>query len=316
MTHPVVTIVIPTYNQAPLLHLALRSVIDQTFENWQAVIVNNYSDDETHDVVQSFGESRFELVNFRNHGVIAASRNKGVELATGAWIAFLDSDDLWLPEKLERCVGVMSEAVDLISHREATFQGERDISVSPARQPRDADFRNLLFKGNCFSPSALLVRKSMLEKVNGFSVEPELITVEDYDLWLRLAENGARVQFVDDVLSRYRLHSGNNTAAVQRHMNASLYAVERHFANLHPRGLFDRILVRRRFASIIYGAGRGYQKVGNSVNAKRCFLRAFRIFPFYAKICAGIALSCLPVSAKESEERAADLTIEIPKERM
>jgi teichuronic acid biosynthesis glycosyltransferase TuaG len=80
---PLVSVVIPTYNHAQFLRAAIQSVIDQTFSDWEAVVVNNYSEDDTVQIVASFNDARIRLVNFRNHGVIAASRNYGMGLATG-----------------------------------------------------------------------------------------------------------------------------------------------------------------------------------------------------------------------------------------
>ena len=99
---PKVSIVIPTYNQANLLKLALESVRAQTESDWEAVIVNNFSEDHTREVVQAFDDQRLRLIDFRNHGVIGASRNRGIKESRSEWVAFLDSDDLWESEKLEK----------------------------------------------------------------------------------------------------------------------------------------------------------------------------------------------------------------------
>ena len=90
---PAVSIVIPTYNHAEYLEQALNSVAKQTFNNWEAIIVNNFSDDATLQIIEQFNEPRFKVINFRNHGVIAASRNEGIRNSLAPVIAFLDSDD-------------------------------------------------------------------------------------------------------------------------------------------------------------------------------------------------------------------------------
>src|SRR3989338_2810117 len=98
---PIVSIVIPTYNRACDLERALKSVLAQTYSNWEALVVDNHSSDNTDDVVKSLNDSRLKLFKIHNDGVIAASRNAGVKHATGEYIAFLDSDDWWMPQKLE-----------------------------------------------------------------------------------------------------------------------------------------------------------------------------------------------------------------------
>jgi len=267
-----VSVVIPTYNQAGLLRLALESVRAQTERDWEAVIINNHSEDETKAVVNLFADSRFWLIDFRNNGIIAASRNEGIRRARGEWIAFLDSDDLWEPGKLEVCLAD-SEAADLICHREKTVRNGRTLRVSPHCKVSDAGYRQLLFNGNCFSPTAVLVRRHILERVRGFREDPELVTCEDYDLWLRLAALAVRVRFIDSVQSIYRLHEGNSSAAVLRHMNAGLYAIEQHFRQLTPKRPLDGLRFRFRRSMVVYGAARQY------ADARRRFLESLRIFP-------------------------------------
>src|SRR5687767_4383972 len=94
---PLVSVIIPTYNHAPFLREALESLIAQDFRDWEALVVNNYSTDDTLEVVRSFDDRRIRVENFRNNGVIGASRNLGIRLSRGKYIAFLDSDDKWYP---------------------------------------------------------------------------------------------------------------------------------------------------------------------------------------------------------------------------
>ena len=116
MTTPLVSVVIPTFNHAPLLKIALQSVIAQTFTNWEAIVVNNFSTDATVEVVESFNDSRIKLINFSNNGVIAASRNVGIKMATASYIAFLDSDDIWYPEKLQKCSEQIFAGHNFVNH--------------------------------------------------------------------------------------------------------------------------------------------------------------------------------------------------------
>ena len=90
LADPYVSIIIPTYNHAKLLKKALDSVVAQTFTKWEAIVVNNFSTDDTIEIVDAFNDSRIRIINFSNFGVIAASRNRGLRDATGGFIAFLD----------------------------------------------------------------------------------------------------------------------------------------------------------------------------------------------------------------------------------
>ena len=101
---PTVDVVIPTYNQAEYLRKALQSLVDQEFHDWNALVVNNMSTDNTRAVVEEFNDPRINVIDFANHGVIAASRNIGIARSNATYLAFLDSDDWWFPNKLHRCI--------------------------------------------------------------------------------------------------------------------------------------------------------------------------------------------------------------------
>ena len=288
---PAVSIVIPTYNHAQFLQQALASVRAQTFADWEAIVVNNYSEDNTIDVVASFNDPRIRLVNFRNHGVIAASRNEGIRIAAGELIAFLDSDDHWFPAKLARCIEAIADRLDLVCHGENwTHENAppRQMFYGPAAR---AAYARLLFNGNCISTSAVVVRKASLLRVNGFREEPAFVTAEDYDLWLRLARDGARIGFVHEILGEYRIHSGNASKALLRQLEAERSVVDDHLATLKPAGLLAQLRIRRRHALIYYGAGRGFQAAGNPGEAWRWFRRAFGESPFILRLYAAAVLN-------------------------
>jgi glycosyltransferase involved in cell wall biosynthesis len=111
-----VSVVIPTYNHAHFLGQTLRSVIDQTYTCWEAIVVDNHSSDNTDAVVASLGDPRIQLFKIHNQGVIAASRNMGIRHARGEWVAFLDSDDWWSSRKLELSLAGLQQGADLVYH--------------------------------------------------------------------------------------------------------------------------------------------------------------------------------------------------------
>ena len=101
---PLVSIIIPTYPQATYIGKALQSIIDQTFKNWEAIIIDNHSTDDTQKILNQFVDPRIKCLKIKNNGIIAKSRNLGIKFAKGEWIAFLDSDDWWTKDKLEICI--------------------------------------------------------------------------------------------------------------------------------------------------------------------------------------------------------------------
>jgi glycosyltransferase involved in cell wall biosynthesis len=290
---PAVSIVIPTYNHARFLHQALASVRAQTLADWEAIVVNNYSDDDTVEVVAGFADARIRLVNFRNHGVIAASRNEGIRQASGDLVAFLDSDDSWRPQKLARCVEAVANGLDLVCHGEDWISenaAPRRMFYGPAAR---ATYASLLFNGNCISTSAVTVRRQALLRVGAFREEPRFVTAEDYDLWLRLASDGARIGFVREILGEYRIHDANASKALLRHSAAELAVVDDHFAALNPVGPLAQLRRRRRRALVYYGAGRGFQAAGDAREAWRWFGRSLLESPFILRLYAAAALNAL-----------------------
>ncbi len=215
-----ISIVIPTYNHAHFLGRALQSVLDQTYTHWEALVIDNHSQDNTDEVVNSFSDPRIRLFKIHNHGVIAASRNLGMREASGKWIAFLDSDDCWYPGKLETLMAAATEdAYDVISNDELMVDIKTGAKQLSQCGPYQKDFyKVLLVEGNRLSPSAAMVRREFLVRHSlAFDESQDYATVEDYDFWLNLACCGARFKFVHEVLGEYVIHETNSSIRLARH---------------------------------------------------------------------------------------------------
>ena len=155
----------------------------------------------------------------------------------------------------------------------------------------------MLFR-SCISTSAVVVRRQWLTRVGGFREEARFVTAEDYDLWLRLARDGARIGFIDEILGEYRMHGGNASKALLRHLDAELAVVNDHFAALAAPGRFADLRMRRRRALVYYGAGRGFQAVGNQREAWRWFGRALRESPFILRLYAAALLNAFAAARR------------------
>ena len=290
---PAVSIIIPTYNHGHFLKKCLQSVVDQTFTDWEAIIVNNFSEDNTIEVVNSFNDPRIHLVNFKNNGIIAASRNKGIKLSRAEVIAFLDSDDTWYPTKLKRCIEELTDDRDLACHNLRYIRNGnywKDVKCGPAKR---ASFDNLLFNGSCLITSAVVVRKERLLRVACFSEEPKIVTSEDYDLWLKLAENGARFHFVDEILGEYQVHASNSSSSVLRHMDSALLVVGNFFASTGQADIWKQLKFRRAKSLIFYGAARSWQQNGQKSEALRFYWKSILTYPFILRAYAGTILTLL-----------------------
>jgi glycosyltransferase involved in cell wall biosynthesis len=296
---PLVSIVIPTYNHASMLQRALATVVEQTHQNWNAIVVNNFSTDNTLEVVTAFNDPRIQWVNFRNHGVIGASRNEGIALATGKYVAFLDSDDTWFPTKLEQCVEILESGSDLVCHAEYWIDESGKSRLVAYGPSEAATHHNLIYKGNRISTSATVVRTALLKEVHGFDVAPELISTEDYDLWIRLAAKSDKFAFISEPLGEYHRHDNNVSANIEKHLAAELALLEKHFsANTRFENMIAR---RRRRALAYYGAGRSLHRTRKHFLALQKYSRSLVIWPISLRLYAAVMLSLMGLFKPKSK---------------
>jgi glycosyltransferase involved in cell wall biosynthesis len=209
---PRISIVIPTYNRAADLRWALRSVLAQTFAAWECVIVDNHSTDDTDAVVAEFADPRLKLVKIHNEGAVAASRNLGVEQSGAEYVAFLDSDDWWNPEKLELSLQHLDRGAALVYHDLYIVDERRSTRFwrkSSTRTLCAPVFDDLLGKGNAINLSSVVVRRDLMQRIAGFSTAPELIAIEDYDAWLRIARLSEAFERIPRTLGYYLVAPGS-----------------------------------------------------------------------------------------------------------
>lgn len=255
---PLVSVVIPTYNHAHFLARALRSVLDQTYSNWEAIVIDNHSQDNTDQVILSFNDPRISTLKIHNNGIIAASRNAGIRAAKGEWIAFLDSDDLWYPQKLDIAVNAVMEdtTVDVCSTDEflvSELTGDKSVLEYGPCSPNL--YQALLVEGNRFSPSAAIVRRGFLSLTDiVFRENKEFVTVEDYDLWMLLARAGANFKCIRSVQGEYRIHANNSSGQIEKHSQNTGNVIRDHVYRLQTfeadkdrlwRSINARLLVTR-----------------------------------------------------------------------
>lgn len=180
-----ISVVIPTYNRAALLVRALTSVAAQTYGDYEVVVVDDGSTDDTADVVRALQLPVRYLQ--QAHAGVSAARNRGVGVARGEWIAFLDSDDEWLPDKLARQVAFVGEQGGVEACQTDEIWVRHGVRVNPGRRHRKptGDIFLPSLELCLVSPSTAMLRRATFERLGGF--DEGLPACEDYDLWLRLA---------------------------------------------------------------------------------------------------------------------------------
>jgi|APSaa5957512535_1039671.scaffolds.fasta_scaffold16776_2 glycosyltransferase involved in cell wall biosynthesis len=206
------SVVIPTYNHDKFLCHAIQSVLDQKYKNIEILVIDNFSCDNTKEVVLNFNDDRIRFLQIHNNGIIAKSRNVGIKEAKGNWIAFLDSDDIWYPTKINSILKfIKSNKYDVISTDEVMVNIDTRSKKILRYGPYVNNFyKNLLMYGNRLSTSATVVSKHFLNNNNlFFSENKNHISVEDYDLWMMMAYHNARFKFVRNIEGEYLIHGSN-----------------------------------------------------------------------------------------------------------
>jgi glycosyltransferase involved in cell wall biosynthesis len=233
--NPLISIVIPSYNNGHLLNRMLNSILNQTYLNWEAIIIDNNSTDNTNDVLLQIKDSRFKYFKINNNGIIAKSRNIGIKYSNGEWIAFLDSDDWWDNKKLEVCMNNITKNVDLIYHK---MKIEYDSAIKKRKKYISRDSNNnyhndLLINGNFIPNSSVMVSKAILLKVGDITEDENLVGSEDYNYLLRITKITNRIIFINQSLGFYYI----NINGVSRKNMATCYhmAVSDFFKNCNKK---------------------------------------------------------------------------------
>ena len=223
------SIILPTYNRAELfLKRAIDSVVRQSYKDWELIIVDNNSTDNTKDLVGSYSDNNIRLYSIQNEGNIAKSRNLGISKAKGEFIAFLDSDDFWHRDKLKISLDYLKKyKLNGLCHSEYWLYetGETEIRHYGST---GFSYNNLLKNGNNLSLSAVIVHSDILKDVKGFSEDIDYITAEDYDLWLKLAKNNYKIKFIKDVMGTFRIHQYSESSDVDKNIKAICSVIKNH----------------------------------------------------------------------------------------
>ncbi len=272
-----VSVILTTYNRADLVIQAIESVLHQTYPDFEVLVINDGSTDHTRAVLEGITDRRVKSIHQINSGLPAA-RNQGIKLANGKYIAFLDDDDLWLPNKLARqmqCMKLHPE-VDWVSCGYATidFQGNYlGHQVNPWVWKPVLDLSTWLY-GCPTIPSCVLVKKEWLTRANGF--DEELSQSEDWDLWLRLSNQGCRMEWVRDMLCLYRVHPASMVHNTSRQSQNMVRVVEKFFNQPDLPANVKKQENKVLSAALLRGAARAFAS-GALTLAKEHIARAIQL---------------------------------------
>ena len=265
--------IIPNYNYAQYVGQAIESVLKQTYSNIELIVVNNGSTDNSLEILTAYRNKIF-LINQKNLGQSGA-RKSGLLQAKGEFIAFLDADDIWEPQKIEKQMALFSSSTELVYSGVNLFS-ERDQRIVSTYTP--------IFRGSCSSAfiefpgvsivvsgeSTAIFTRSLLERVGGF--DPELNSAAGWDFFRRCSKF-TNFDFVPEPLTKYRLHSSNMS-------NSSTYTIDdiRHaYRKLFGDELWQisRRVKRRTIMSVEYTFLKTYLKQRNCIGALGSVIRMF-----------------------------------------
>lgn len=274
-----VSIILPAYNAQVFLEETIQSVLSQTYPYWELIIVNDGSTDETTNIINTFAsaDKRIIPVHKPNSGV-SDSRNSGRKYAKGELFFFLDSDDVWNPDNIEKKVKFLQSplydavfsACLIINEKSETknrfLKGSSNFTLNDL----------LLAKGNyTTAPSGIAVKKSVFNSISGFDVN--LSNNADTDFFMQLLSVGKKIGYTNEVLWKYRVHEGNMSKNVTLLEKDILYL----YRKAEKNNLFESIAFKRKCFSNIYMvlAGSWWHDGKNKIKGIVYVIRAFLCYP-------------------------------------
>ncbi|MHB8117595.1 MAG: glycosyltransferase family 2 protein [Methanothrix sp.] len=281
---PIVSVIISTYNRAYLVGRAIRSVLDQTYQDFELIVVDDGSADNTDEVVKGFNDLRIRYIRHEQNKGSAAARNTGINAAQGEYIAFQDSDDEWLPEKLEKQmrifemapaqVGVVYTGFYLIKGDRKTYIPDPNIKIT------EGNIHSELLKRNFVGTPSAVVRKRCFKKVGMF--DERLPSLEDWELFIRISEYYTFSCINEPLLNAF-FSPGSISTNKDAHHKAFKLILEKHI----------RTFKRNRYllASMQYMIGNRLCQAGDMREGKEYLLQALRTNPLNIKYLVVVLVS-------------------------
>lgn len=248
---PALSVVTTVLDGEPWLETSLRSILDQTLDDLELIVIDDGSKDRSAEIAGSFGDPRVSVVRHERTRGIGARTNEGLRRARASLVAIQDADDVSLPSRLARQRAFLDEHPDLAAcgaHALVIDEHGRETGAltHPARDPHDVAFQAIWSHNPVVHPSAVL-RREVILRHGGYDEDPQIRTVVDFELWLRLLARGERVANIPEPLVLYRVHERSQTRSRPHEMQEAHRIVHRRW-----RG---RIRWRRRMAALRAAVG-------------------------------------------------------------
>ena len=258
-----VSIILPTHNRGHVIPDAIRSVLEQTHRDFELLIVDDASDDDTQEKVQAFDDTRIQYHRVPRGGVSRA-RNFALERVAGDYVAFIDSDDLYLPRKLEAQVAFLEANPQVMVAYSPYVEVHRGKETFHSCRQKGQRVFLEMFKGSFVNVNSILVRREAAAAVGGFP--EDFTTLEDFDFFLRLAEKYP-FGFVEETSSVYRMSDRDEGGDIDRYLHYLEFV----------KGCRDRFEPLRKnprawrwkYGKVLFGLGKSYFRAGDYAEAER-----------------------------------------------
>jgi len=271
---PKVSVIIPTYNRASYLYSAIKSVLNQTFEDFEIIVVDDASTDNTKQTIDKFDDRRIYYIRHKENKGGSAARNTGIKRSKGKFIAFLDDDDMWMPSKLEKQLDLINKSLEIgvVYSGVWIINGSGKIRGSKPPFLRGNIFPDMLKKNYVGSCSTVLIRKECLSGIGLF--DEDLSAGQDFDLWIRLAKH-YQFDYVNEPLVLYRVHKKRVSTDPYKSLRAKKLLYKK-----YSKELMTSFNHRKVLGFWHYVLGTYYCKCGDIGQGKKEFVKAITSDPF------------------------------------
>ncbi len=276
-----VSVIIPAYNSEKFIEQALGSLFAQECSAEEIIVIDDGSTDGTAGILEKYEKQVFYLYQ-ENRG-LAAARNAGIRISNGSYLAFLDADDLFHPEKIKVQKGFLDShpEVDMVFSDFEYFGGSLLRRPIPdSFKKGEGSFLLDLFRYNCIAIPTVLIRKKCFQEVGLFN--ESLLAVEDYDLWLRLAKR-KKIGFVDRILARVRLHPENMSKDADRMRNYEIRVMNKAIEDNPEIEYRYSHLIKEKYGIIYFETGYRHLMGQAMRKARQNFIQAMKSCPFWIK---------------------------------
>ena len=276
-----VSVIIPTYNSSSYVLQAVDSALGQTIQPSEVIVVDDGSTDDTAKVFS--GSRRTVRYIYQENRGLSAARNRGIAEARGDLIAFLDADDVWLPEKLEKQTACLAQHPESgLVHSDLLYWDDRTGQTSRRECGRAAKagrcYEQFLSR-NGVTPSTVIVRRTCLARVGTFDEAIRRPTTQDYDLWFRIARH-YELLYVEEPLVLYRQHESNASNQTVAMLEDELYVVRKALrADPSLSSLAGATIVNRRLFTLLFSLGYLHHDARRQAEACDCFRGALSYSP-------------------------------------